>query len=123
DRWQSVASRAVAPDVALQAPIDWEEWYYDQGPNRFLQRVLLRDGRIVEVESLATYGRQRPLKECRGAAVRTGMRIGELVDLCGPPAQRRRLGDAVVVGQSPAENVLPERRERWLYALDDGRRW
>lgn len=122
DRWQSLASAALAPHVALSTPITWEEWYYDQGSNRFLQRVLLRDGRIVEIESLSAYGRERPLADCRGASVREGMHIGELVDVCGAPAQRRQLGEALVVGQSPAENVLPARRERWLYRLDD-RRW
>lgn len=121
DQWREVESASLAPAVAVTRPIQWEEWYYDQGPNRFLQRVLLREGRIVQIESLSSHARERPLEDCRGASLRTGIRIGELVDLCGVPAQRRQLGEALVVGQSPAESVIPSRHERWLYPLDGGR--
>ena len=122
DRWSELLSVAAAPGVAVSTPVHFEDWYFDHGSNRFLHRVRLRDGRIVDVQALSAYGRRRPLDECRGAAVHTGISVGELVSLCGQPAQRRDLGQALVVGQSPAESVIPTRHERWLYPLD-GSRW
>jgi hypothetical protein len=122
DRWREVVSVSAAPGVAVSTPVEFEDWYFDHGGNRFLQRARLRDGRIVDVRALSSYGRQRPLAECRGASVRTGLSSGELVSLCGAPAQRRELGQALVIGESPAESVIPTRHERWLYPLS-GDRW
>ena len=122
DSWQELVSVEAAPDVAIATPVQVEDWYYDQGSNRFLQRVRLRDGRIVAVDSLPSYGRRRPLETCRGAAVRTGISVGELVSLCGQPGQRRALGQALLIGQPPATSVLPTRHERWIYPLAE-RRW
>lgn len=121
EQWRALVSVATGPQVAISTPVDFEDWYFDQGSNRFLQRVRLRDGRITAVESLSAYGRRQPLEQCSGASVRTGISIGELVSLCGLPAQRRALDEALVSGHSPAVSVLPVRHQRWIYALSNSR--
>ncbi|HET6602694.1 MAG TPA: DUF2845 domain-containing protein [Xanthomonadaceae bacterium] len=121
DRWVDLVSHSVGPQTAVSQYVERADWYYDFGSNRLLQRVRVRDGRVVAFETLSSYGRNAPQRSCRGAALHSGLSVGELVSLCGPPAIRQDLGQAVRIGASPAESVLPMRRERWVYRIDKDR--
>jgi len=121
ERWIEQISQASGPDSALVRQVAFEDWYFDFGSNRFLQRVRLREGRILRIDSLRLRGRSQPLQTCRGADVRTGLTSGELLRLCGAPLRREDLDEAIRLGQPPADSWIPTRQERWVYRLPSGR--
>jgi hypothetical protein len=121
DRWSELLSQSTGPDSALARRIDYEDWFFDFGSNRFLQRVRLRDGRVVRIDALSLRGRNQPLQVCRGGDLRTGLTSGELLRLCGPPLRREELEEAQRFGQPPADSWVPTRQERWIYPLPNGR--
>lgn len=121
ERWAELISHGIGPDSALARQIVYEDWFFDFGSNRFLQRVRLREGRVLRIDSLRLRGRSQPLPVCRGGELRRGLSSGELMSLCGPPAQREDLDEALRLGQPPDESWIPTRRERWIYRLPHGR--
>lgn len=121
ERWAELISHGIGPDSALTRQIVYEDWFFDFGSNRFLQRVRLREGRVVRIDSLRLRGRSQPLSVCRGGELRRGLTSGELLRLCGAPEFREDLDEALRLGQPPDESWVPTRRERWIYRLPNGR--
>jgi hypothetical protein len=118
--WFELRSQGLGPDGALLRTIRYEDWYFDFGPNRFLQRVRLREGQIVQIETLTQRGRRQPASNCR-AQLRAGLSSGELLKLCGAPQRRDDLEETLRLGREPAEEWIPTRHERWVYRLSDRR--
>jgi hypothetical protein len=117
ERWIERHSERTGPETAVSRDISFEDWFLDHGPERFLVRLRFREGRLHDVARLTQRGRRGPATSCETTALRRTMSAGELVAACGLPARREALGEALHVGQSPAESILPTRRERWVYAL------
>ena len=121
ERWRELIGQPLGEDAGLARSVDWEEWYYDFGPNRFLQRVRLREGQVQRVELLSLRGRGQPLRYCRSGELRAGLSSGELFALCGAPLRREELDEALRLGRPPGESWIPTRQERWIYRLPNGR--
>lgn len=114
ERWAELVSVPAGSGVAVSRAVEFEDRYFDRGGDRLLRRVRLREGRIVQIDQLTQRG-GAPLSRCTPAHIRSGITSGELVALCGAPARRDALGEALRVGEPPAESIIPTRRERWLY--------
>lgn len=92
-----------------------EEWYYNFGSSRLVQRLVFVDGRLDTIESLG-YGRARIGADCNDNAFLDGLREGELVLRCGPPAVRHsRYGDTRYFNRYGYGYVQPRRYEEWHY--------
>lgn len=115
ERWVERHSERTGPETAIARDITFEDWFLDHGPERFLIRLRFREGRLLEVARLTRRGRRGAPGACEPSALRRAMTAGELVAVCGLPGRREVLGEAVHVGDSPAQSILPTRRERWVY--------
>lgn len=45
------AVEIVGAEKEVQIPVLMEEWLYNFGPNRFMQRLYFRNGELVEIDS------------------------------------------------------------------------
>ncbi len=120
DHWSELHSVRTGVDTAVSRLVRFEDWYFDFGPDRLLVRARLRDGQVQRFDVLGRRGRHSPLADCGAGTPLHGLSSGELVSLCGAPAQRQSLDEALLYGVSPAETVLPLRRERWVYRGSSG---
>lgn len=92
-----------------------QEWYYNFGSSRLVQRLVFVDGRLDTIDSLG-YGRARIGTDCNDNAFLHGLREGELVLRCGPPAARHsRYGDTGYFDTYGYGFIQPRRYEEWRY--------
>lgn len=88
---------------------DVEIWTYNFGPNRLLQRLRFRDGRLVDISSDGYGFSGQPQDHCRPDEIVVGMSQYQLLFECGEPISKR------------AETVLaPDFRGGGIYRRPDG---
>lgn len=98
----------------------FEDWYYNFGSNRLVQRLRFRDGRLVRVEALG-YGSGSIGGQCNDVALSRGTTSGELVLRCGEPASRTARYRDNVIRDGYGERIRPQRYEEWVYRFSDSR--
>ncbi|HEU0195764.1 MAG TPA: DUF2845 domain-containing protein [Nevskiaceae bacterium] len=129
---------------------DSELWTYNFGPNRLLQILRFRDGRLQDIRSDG-YGFAGPAQgRCNPYDIHSGMSEYQLLWQCGPPTERHASNVLVPLVEPFSGQPVPVRRppngvyaavepyqrqvyrERWLYnfgprylmrriTLEDGR--
>jgi hypothetical protein len=93
----------------------YEEWFYNFGPRKLVQRLVFADDRLIRIES-GSYGVRRIGEDCSDAALMRGSSAGEVVLRCGEPLSRRsRYEDTVIRDGHGNARVRPVRREEWTY--------
>lgn len=99
----------------------YDEWYYNFGPHRLVQRVVFRDGRVIRIDSLG-YGRHRVGGDCSDIALGRGATPGEVVLRCGAPESRTaRYQDILIRDRFGNEVIRPVRYEEWVYRFPGAR--
>lgn len=96
-----------------------EHWYYNPGPQRFIQRLIFRNGKLARVDRLGYGFHVASSPNCNISTLRHVKTEYELIARCGEPASKR------VEWQVPAhqrnrehwENVHPVLIQEWLYSL------
>ncbi len=94
-----------------------EHWYYNPGPQRFIRRVIFRNGKLVRVDDQG-YGFHVPESpSCDPGTLRHARTEYELIARCGEPVSKR------VEWQTPATHSYPRHGyalqpvliQQWLY--------
>lgn len=98
----------------------FDDWYFNFGPNRLVQRLRFRDGRLVKIETLG-YGRHGISERCEDVDLSPGTTLGEVALRCGPPTSRTSRYRDVVVHDRHGHRIRPVRHEEWLYARPGSR--
>lgn len=102
-----------------QREVSMDIWYYNFGPNAFMQRLTFRNGILHQIDALS-YGVNEIGNNCADNLAYRGLSAGELVAHCGPPLSRRENRDMAVdrpfVG---FERYQPQRREDWIYEANN----
>jgi hypothetical protein len=106
-------------NVEIAQPVEYSAWFFNFGANRFLVRLLFRDGHLVREESLGR-GIDELGTSCDLARVRNGMSSGELIAYCGEPGSRRVRPTFVSRRVGPRLYDQSESyREDWTYDSGD----
>lgn len=100
--------------IEEQHEVDWEVWYYNFGSSSFMQRLVLRDGRLQSIEPLG-YGVDTIGSACIDGIAARGLTTGELVARCGEPSSRRHNAGATVRRLPGVLLANEDRREEWIY--------
>jgi hypothetical protein len=104
-----------------QRTVQYDVWYYNFGPRRFMRRLLFRDGELLNVETLG-YGVDQIGANCNPRRDYRGFTSGELYANCGEPISRRIENDTLVRRPAPGvERWHDLRREEWIYDAGDAR--
>ncbi|WP_423824118.1 DUF2845 domain-containing protein [Salinisphaera sp. SPP-AMP-43] len=100
------------------------EWTYNHGPQRLLEQVVFRNGRVVAIRS-AGYGFINngipPSGSCNPSTIQPGMTKLQLLLSCGHPVQQTGwyIGSTIIREGGQAyflhHAVQPVYRERWIY--------
>ncbi len=107
--------------VEQRAVQEVQDWYYNFGSSRLVQRLVFVDGRLHRIDSLG-YGRARIGTDCGEIAFLRGTREGELVLRCGLPLARySRYGDTRYFDSYGYGVIQPLRYEEWHYPDRRGR--
>src|SRR3546814_44239 len=107
--------------VEQRAVQEVQDWYYNFGSSKLVQRLTFVDGRLQQIDSLG-YGRARIGTDCSDMAFLRGTREGELVLRCGAPAARySRYGDTRYFDSYGYGVIQPLRYEEWHYPGRRGR--
>lgn len=92
-----------------------EVWYYNFGSNRFMQRLVFRDDRLLREDSLG-YGFSVQPKSCDLDRLQNGISNGEIIARCGPPDSRReRYADQIQRDGLGGARLTVSRLEDWIY--------
>lgn len=93
-----VEERCGTPDYVAEYPtatvpglgvVQTEEhWYYNRGPQRFVQRLVFRNGKLTGVESLGYGFHTSDNARCSSRALRQASNEYELVARCGEPVSK-----------------------------------
>ncbi len=132
DAWPiEVEERCGPPDYVAEYPsatipglgvVQTEmHWYYNPGPQRFIQRLTFRNGRLARVESLG-YGFHPPRSgRCSLNTLRHVQNEYELIARCGEPASKRIEWQLPrPLGRYENWQVLqPVLIQQWLYDFSD----
>lgn len=94
-----------------------EHWYYNPGPQRFVKRLVFKNGTLAQVESMGYGFHVSRRRSCDPGALRHTSNEYELVARCGQPASKR------VEWQVPSTRkfsetwttVQPVLIQEWLY--------
>lgn len=106
--------------IEQRAVPEVQDWYYNFGSSRLMQRLTFVDGRLQRIDSLG-YGRARVGSDCSDIAFLRGTREGELVLRCGPPMARfQRYGDTRYFDEYGYGIIQPLRYEEWHYPARRG---
>ncbi|PIQ36831.1 MAG: hypothetical protein COW59_10395 [Lysobacterales bacterium CG17_big_fil_post_rev_8_21_14_2_50_64_11] len=107
--------------VEQRAVQEVQDWYYNFGSSRLVQRLTFVDGRLHQIDALG-YGRARVGSDCGEIAFLRGTREGELVLRCGAPQARyHRYGDTRYFDSYGYGVIQPLRYEEWHYPGRSGR--
>lgn len=121
DRFVDIEVVGADQAVEYQKEVPFEIWYYNFGPQRFLSRLVFRDGVLVAEEGLG-YGVDEIGDDCSPNLRFSGMSAGELYARCGEPLSRRSTGGVVVRRPAPGvERWRDLRSEDWVYDFGEGR--
>lgn len=122
-----VEERCGAPDYIAEYPsaavpglgvVQTEmHWYYNPGPQRFIQRLTFRNGKLARVESLGYGFHTADNARCDINTLRHIQNEYELIARCGEPASKR------VEWQLPSprgryetwQTLQPVLIQQWLY--------
>lgn len=66
-----------------------EHWYYNPGPQRFIRRLIFRNGTLAHVDSLGYGFHVSDAPDCDLNTLRHARTEYELIARCGKPASRR----------------------------------
>ncbi|WP_111494548.1 MULTISPECIES: DUF2845 domain-containing protein [Marinobacter] len=109
----AIYPQAALPGIGIVQTV--EHWYYNPGPRSFVRRLIFRNGKLRQEESLGYGFLPGAPGNCSPRMLREGMNEFEIVRRCGEPLSKR------------VEWVLPRRRvdhysgysaypqEEWLY--------
>jgi hypothetical protein len=94
-----------------------KHWYYNPGPQRFIQRVIFRNGKLARVDSLGYGFYVSDFPSCNLSTLRHAKTEYELIARCGEPASKR------VEWQTPSiqrrsetwQTLQPVLVQEWLY--------
>lgn len=116
DPWQGGNPGAGVPRMM--------EWTYNRGPQRLMDQIVFRNGKVLSIHT-AGYGfRAGPLPasgSCEPTAISRGLSKYELLQACGKPVQRSGgYINAMVYDDGRhryfgGHSVHPVYRERWIY--------
>jgi hypothetical protein len=94
-----VEERCGLPDYVAQYPtatvpglgvVQTEEhWYYNPGPQRFIRRIIFRNGTLARVDDLGYGFHVSDSPSCNISTLRHARTEYELIARCGEPASRR----------------------------------
>ncbi len=94
-----------------------EHWYYNSGPQRFIRRLIFRNGKLVAVDDLGYGFHVSDAPACSPSALRHAKTEYDLVARCGQPASKRvewQTPDHRRLAQS-RRNLNPVLVQEWLY--------
>ena len=94
-----------------------EHWYYNSGPQRFIRRVIFRNGKLSRVDDLGYGFHVSDSPNCNLSTLRHAKTEYELIAQCGEPASKR------VEWQTPSthrrardwQTLQPVLIQEWLY--------
>ena len=94
-----------------------EHWYYNRGPQRFIRRVIFRNGKLARVDTLGYGFHVSESPSCDQSTLRHAQTEYELIARCGEPASKR------VEWQAPSnhrhsgtwQTLQPVFVQEWLY--------
>tara|TARA_R110001599_G_scaffold64612_1_gene182048 strand:+ start:5300 stop:5896 length:597 start_codon:yes stop_codon:yes gene_type:complete len=94
-----------------------EHWYYNRGPQRFIRRVIFRNGKLSRADNLGYGFHVSDSPSCDLSTLRHAQTEYELVARCGEPASKR------VEWQTPSihkrsrtwQTLQPVLVQEWLY--------
>ncbi len=94
-----------------------EHWYYNPGPQRFIRRVIFRNGKLARVDDLGYGFHVSDSPSCDPSTLRHAKTEYELIARCGTPASKR------VEWQTPSihkhsgnwRTLQPVLIQEWLY--------
>src|SRR5690554_3601980 len=66
-----------------------EHWYYNPGPQRFIQRLIFRNGKLARVERQGYGFHVASSPSCNISTLRHAKTEYELIARCGEPASKR----------------------------------
>lgn len=98
-----------------------EHWYYNPGPQRFIQRLVFRGGRLRHVESLGRGFAGNGGGQCSPGVIERGLSEFELHHRCGVPLEERTEWH---FGPSRSHSGHPRQAvpvQEWLYEFGDNR--
>ncbi|WP_336366078.1 DUF2845 domain-containing protein [Marinobacter sp. C2H3] len=96
-----------------------EHWYYNPGPQRFIRRLVFRNGSLVRIDSLG-YGFTVSVNpRCDLGTLRSATNEYELMARCGPPVSKRTEWQVAPTesGHYGSQAALPVLIQEWLYDL------
>ena len=121
DEFSSVEVHGANSPYEVQTEDVYDAWYYNFGPQRFMMRLLFRNGYLVEEQTLG-YGVSEIGAGCNIDGLGGGMPSGEIVARCGAPASHRQVNSTVVRRDRHGnERYDGVRREEWVYELGENR--
>jgi len=92
-----------------------EVWFYNFGSNRFMQRLVFRDDRLVAEEQLG-YGYSGKSRSCDVDSLPAGISNGEIVARCGAPySSSDNYADVLVRDGAGNAELRVQRIEEWVY--------
>lgn len=98
-----------------------EHWYYNPGPQRFVKRLVFRNGKFVRSESLGYGFHVSGGRGCDPGTLRHISNEYELITRCGEPASKR-VEWQIPSGHNRSENwqaLNPVLIQEWLYEFSD----
>ena len=112
-----VAAYPTATVPGLGVVQSEEHWYYNPGPQRFIRRVIFRNGKLSRVDNLGYGFHVSDSPSCDVSTLRHARTEYELIARCGQPASKR------VEWQTPSlqrhsetwQTLQPVLVQEWLY--------
>lgn len=83
----AVYPQATLPGIGVIATV--EHWYYNSGSQRFIRRLVFRNGRLASEESLGYGFNPGAAGSCTPHSLNEGMSEYEVVARCGDPLSKR----------------------------------